>query len=309
MREGQLAPAIRILDEAGNRGDVDALALLANWCLSGAIGHRDLPRGRELLARARAIGHVDAALMEIALTANGSGGEADWSGALKLLEDAARTDPVAAQQTRLLEAMNLADDGGTKHLPASEQIGSQPDVFRYTKFLTAEECAHIAHAASDLLEPSYVVDPATGRHVADPVRTSHGGVIGPAREDLVVRAINRRIADVTGTAVAQGEPLSVLHYSSGQQYHPHLDALPGVTNQRIKTVLVYLNQGYVGGETRFASSDLQVAGRAGDAIVFDNCWPDGRIKKDSLHAGLPVRHGVKWLATRWIRAEPYDPWA
>jgi prolyl 4-hydroxylase len=126
---------------------------------------------------------------------------------------------------------------------------------------------------------------------------------------LVVRAINRRIAEITGTVIEQGEPLSVLHYSPGQQYHPHLDALPGVTNQRVRTVLIYLNQGYGGGATVFSANNLHVQGQAGDAVVFDNCWPDGRIKLDSRHAGLPVTQGTKWLATRWIRAKPYDPWA
>jgi len=24
-----------------------------------------------------------------------------------------------------------------------------------------------------------------------------------------------------------------------------------------------------------------------------------------VHAGLPVTHGVKWMASRWIRSEPY----
>ncbi len=309
MSEGDPVAAIRLLDEAGHAGDVDALTLLANWCLSGAAGRRDLRRGRELLGRARAIGHVDAALMEIALTANGSGGVPDWPAARQLLQRAARADPVAAQHERLLRAMDLREDGTPGRLPAGEQIGTNPLVVRYARLLTPEECAHVAQVASDLLEPSHVVDPATGRYIADPVRTSHGGVIGPAREDLVVRAINCRIAAITGTAIEQGEPLSVLYYAPGQQYHPHYDALPGVANQRLMTVLIYLNQGYVGGETHFASSSLSVAGRVGDAIVFDNCWPDGRIKEDSRHAGLPVRQGAKWLATRWIRAEPYDPWS
>ena len=63
-----------------------ALVLLATWRMIGRPLPRDLPEARKLLRRAVEIGHVDGALMEIAMTANGSGGTADWAGALRLLE-------------------------------------------------------------------------------------------------------------------------------------------------------------------------------------------------------------------------------
>ena len=76
---GQVAQAVARLEQASLQGDVDALFCLATWHLAGHGVVRDLERARGLLRRAVEIGHVDAALMEIALTANGSGWPVDWT--------------------------------------------------------------------------------------------------------------------------------------------------------------------------------------------------------------------------------------
>ena len=40
-------------------------------------------------------------------------------------------------------------------------------------------------------------------------------------------------------------------------------------------------------------------------MIFDNLHDDCTPDVDSLHAGLPVQRGVKWLATLWLRQAPY----
>lgn len=272
-----------------------------------ALIARDLAEARILIRRAVEIGHVDGALMEIALTANGSGGAEDWPRALALLDIAAQKDPIAAAQRGLLSAMCIDARGLPAALPNAEILSETPSIIRYPRLLTPAECAHLASVAGDILEPATVFDPRTGHHIAHPVRTSDGAVIGPTREDLVVRAINHRIAVASRTPVAHGEPLAVLRYRPGQQYRPHLDTIAGDANQRAATVLVYLNEGYGGGETAFPHTSVKVVPRGGDAIVFAN-MRDGRPDPRTLHAGLPVTQGTKWLATRWIRQAPIDPW-
>ena len=181
----------------------------------------------------------------------------------------------------------------------------------FRSFLTPAECAHIASVASDMLEPAHVIDPTTGRYIAHPVRTSSGAAIGPARETLIIQAINRRLAAASGTDVSQGEPLQVLHYAPGQQYRAHHDALSPQQahgNQRRFTMLVYLNDAYEGGATRFIANGIDVRGRAGDMLLFANLRADGSPDPAAQHAGLPITRGAKWLATRWVRALPYDPW-
>lgn len=304
----RLTEAIHQLESAGNAGDATAWMQLAIWFLVGNPVPRDLSLARSHLRRAVAIGHVDAALMEIALMANGSGGVADWGSALALLKSAATSDPVADRHLRMLTAMKIDAEGYPRDTIPGKLIAENPSVLHFPGFLSRDECAHITRSASEILEEATVVDPRTGALMPHPVRTSSSGAIGPGREDLVIRAINLRLAVITGTHVDQGEPLIVLRYTLGQQYRPHIDALPATKNQRIKTVLIYLNEDYWGGETEFLFNGLRFAGHTGDAIVFDNATAGGTPIQESRHAALPVTSGVKWLATRWIRTRDYDPW-
>lgn len=300
---------IALLVRAGDGGDVDALMQLAVLDFAGAHGPRDLPRGRQWLRKAVEIGHVDGALMEVALVANGSGQDRpDWAEALALLRIAAKGDSVAAEQLALIDEMALDAQGRPTHPARGETLSSAPHVVRYAGLISPGECARIAAIAGPMLEPSAIVDPSTGALRPHPIRTSMAAVIGPAKEDLVIRAINHRLAAVTGTMTEQGEPLSVMRYDVAQQYRMHVDALPGTDNQRIKTAIIYLNHGYLGGETLFENGP-KIAGRQGDAIVFDNVKSDGSPDLASRHAGLPIAGGVKWIATRWIRQAAYDPWA
>ena len=308
LAAGRVRDAVMLIEQAGHSGNVDAVFRHATWKLAGTPVPRDLPGARALLRQATSLGNPDAALVEIALTANGSGAPADWAGARALLDAAAGTDQVAADQLTLLDAMALTKDGAPIDPPRAQRIGENPDVRHIARLFTQEECLHIAQCAADMLQPATVADPRTGRNVANPVRTSDGAVIGPTRETLVVQALNRRLAAVTGTDWRQGEALSVLRYQPGQQFRPHVDALPVTSNQRLRTVLVYLNEGFAGGATYFVNNALRVTPRTGDAIIFDNVRADGSIDPATQHAGEPVTAGVKWLATRWIRARPFSVW-
>lgn len=307
VRSGAIADGIALLTRVADAGDVDALMQLAVWHLAGDPVRRDIGRARELLRRAVDIGHVDAALMEVALTANGSGGTPDWPEALRLLRIAALNDPVAAGQIKLLNAMELDAEGCPTLLPEPETL-VPGRILRFPRLFTPEECAHVANAAANILEPSQVVDSDTGRRILHPVRTADEAVIGPTREDLVVRALNKRIAAASGTDVAQGESLTLLRYRAGQQFRLHSDILANTRNQRVATALVYLNAGYEGGHTSFPAHRLEIEPRPGDAIIFRNVSPEGAPDPTMRHSGEPVVRGTKWLATRWIRARCFSPW-
>lgn len=306
---GQPEAALAFLQARARAGDPAALHEMARWHMVGDLVPRNLLAAREFLELAASQGDEDAELSLIALMANGSGAAPDWSGALKRLRLAAdRGNEEAGKHIALLNRMDLLADGAPRQLPRAELLSEHPPIKRWRALLSPAECAHVATRVLDLLAPSMVADPATGRAMPHPVRKSSAAVIGPTRETLPIQAIQRRIASATETKAVQGEPLAVLHYAPGQEYLAHMDTLPNETNQRITTVLLYLNAGYVGGETQFPANGLRIAGALGDAVAFSNVRPDGTPEPASRHAGLAVRSGVKWLATRWIRQAPLDIW-
>ena len=85
----------------------------------------------------------------------------------------------------------------------------------------------------------------------------------------------------------------------------HGIGMQGFVMQRIATALVYLNDGYAGGETRFVATGTTVSGRRGGGLVFRNVDSEGCPDKQAAHCGMPVTKGVKLLASRWIREREF----
>jgi prolyl 4-hydroxylase len=302
LGERRFAEAAAHLIRAAGTGDPAAEAALGQWRIAGNVVRRDLAEARRLLASAASKGDSRSALLHAYFLAAGVGGGEDWPGAVAALTAIAPRDSGAAAQLRLLARMELRPDGFPERPPPVRPLSAEPRAAACDGFMTAEECAWLREAGEPALQPSAVVDPRTGRMVPHPVRSSDAAAFGVHSEDLVVNALNRRIAAVTGTRPEQGEPLQLLRYRPGGEYKPHMDALPAEPNQRILTALVYLSDGYRGGETSFPNARLSYRGRVGDALIFLNVRSDGSADPLTLHAGLPVTNGTKYIASRWIRA-------
>jgi prolyl 4-hydroxylase len=126
-----------------------------------------------------------------------------------------------------------------------------------------------------------------------------------------VGRIEQRLATLLGMPVSHGEGLQVLHYLPGQEYEPHFDwfdprqpgydTITAVGGQRVASVVMYLNTPAQGGGTAFPELGLTVTARRGAAVYFAYEGGD----QQSLHAGLPVQRGEKWIATKWLRERPY----
>ena len=87
-------------------------------------------------------------------------------------------------------------------------------------------------------------------------------------------------------------------------------------------MLLYLSEPEEGGETAFpferrsrlydpdfsfenCDSGVKVRPKMGDALYFENVFPDKSPDELSLHAGCPPSKGTKWVATKWIRVGNY----
>jgi prolyl 4-hydroxylase len=69
--------------------------------------------------------------------------------------------------------------------------------------------------------------------------------------------------------------------------------------------LLYLNDDFEGGQTDFPTWKLTVIPQTGSIISWRNMKENGELEKDSLHAGLPVTKGVKYILIVWVREHAY----
>jgi hypothetical protein len=192
-------------------------------------------------------------------------------------------------------------------------LSAGPRIGQVDGLLSADECRLLVATSRPRLQRSRTVDPETGLPVAQEIRTSSDASFDPIVEDLAVRLVQLRMCTAARVGLTQAEHLTVLRYEPGQEYRPHRDYRPPSSleqdhpesGNRLRTICVYLNHVEAGGETEFPIAGAVISPQPGRAVIFDNLFPDGRPDPDSLHAGLPVQRGEKWLATLWLRERRY----
>ena len=304
-RSGRPEEGIAFVEGKAAQGDAEANLIVAHWYLYASDRPRDPLRALKHLQAAADKGNTHAVRMIANMIAGGLGSPADPERAITLLQGIAGRDPLAAAQLALLPQM--IGDAEAAAAPR-ERLSDNPRIELVRDLLSPAECAYIRSLAAPALKPSFVYAPGVDRGKADPIRKSEGAALLPHDEDLVIQALNRRLAAATGTTVDQREALYVIRYVPGEEYRPHFDALPGLTNQRDRTAICYLNGDYEGGATTFPELGISVRGGAGDVLIFVNVSADGRPDRRMLHAGEVVTSGEKWIATRWIRQSPHNPY-
>ena len=211
----------------------------------------------------------------------------------------------SGRRTRAPAAPWMAVDGREVRVSAGMEA---PIVRVLDNLLDADECAGLIEAARPRLDRALTVAE-DGKHQVDERRTSAGMFFKLGETPLIAR-LERRLAELLDLPVEYGEGLQVLHYLPGQEYEPHYDwfdpAQPGYAavtakgGQRIASVVMYLNTPDEGGGTAFPNVGLTVTALAGSAVYF--AYEGGDTS--SLHAGLPVSRGEKWIATKWLRERP-----
>jgi len=74
--------------------------------------------------------------------------------------------------------------------------------------------------------------------------------------------------------------------------------------QRSWTAMIYLNQPEDGGATRFKTIGKTVQPETGKLLTWNNLLPDGTPNPATLHQGMRVRTGTKYVLTKWFRERP-----
>ena len=145
-------------------------------------------------------------------------------------------------------------------------------------------------------------------------RTNTTAPLGLAETDALIQSLDERCCRALGEPSENGENPSLMHYVPGERFGAHCDGFDPATpagkaeiearGQRIKTLLVYLNEGYEGGETVFPRIGWRHKGKRGDAVMWENCLGDGTSDPRTLHEGAPPRSLEKFVFSKWMRARP-----
>ncbi|MFT3727968.1 MAG: 2OG-Fe(II) oxygenase [Terricaulis sp.] len=259
--------------------------------------------------------------------AAGYGRAQDWRAAFACLgAAAARGDASACAQ---IELLNPQSSEGWQQRAAGVDVGAwiaakpvlpimdRPRVGQVEDFLPAPICAWLIAQARARLMRSMVFDAATGGGRRDDTRTNSATEFSLADLEVLTLVVRARIAASIGMAAENLERTSVLHYSVGQRFAPHADYLEAAIpqfaaniarfGQRVTTFLVYLNDDFEGGETRFVAPDRKIRTPAGGALVFANVDENGAPDPLSKHEGMPPTHGEKWLLSQFVRNKPQAP--
>ncbi|HTI67231.1 MAG TPA: 2OG-Fe(II) oxygenase [Caulobacteraceae bacterium] len=198
-------------------------------------------------------------------------------------------------------------------------LSAQPGVYRVPnpnlelfvrrRYLTPAACAALVGQIDQKRRPSTIADSIGD----DAFRTSETCDLDGA--DPVVAAVNAAICGLTGLDSAHGEPMQGQRYAVGQEFKAHTDYFEpagadfqrycAVAGQRTWTVMIYLNEPEDGGGTLFRDVNLMIRPETGSLVAWNNLDAAGRPNPWTIHHGMKVLAGTKYIVTKWFRERPW----
>ena len=176
-------------------------------------------------------------------------------------------------------------------------------------FLDTEMCRQMCEKIDEGSFPS----PLYEKEKWEDVRTSYSCNL--KHNDPLIAEVEARIAATLGIDRIQGEPLQGQRYQQGQRFREHADFFyvdepywkeyEPHGGQRTWTAMIYLNQPEAGGATRFKLLDFQVEPNVGRILIWNNMALDGSPNPWTLHEGMPVEAGTKYIVTKWYRERQF----
>ena len=179
------------------------------------------------------------------------------------------------------------------------------EIFQVRRFIAPQLCEALIALIEADRRPSTIAD-----DNGDPTfRTSE--TCDLSHENPHVRAVEAQLAALSGLDPALGEPIQGQRYLAGQEFKPHTDYFNphgpdyhrfcALSGQRTWTFMIYLNDVAAGGATRFKHLDKMFQPETGKLLFWNNRLPDGAVNPATLHHGMKVRRGVKYVITKWYR--------
>ena len=192
-------------------------------------------------------------------------------------------------------------------------FAANPILYVVNDFLSDNECEAFIEASRGKLKPSTVIG--ANKEIQHENRTSENCWIEHDVNEIV-HEVSKRLSILVQMPIRNAEQYQLVHYKKGTEYKPHYDAFDHETEdgrnnwepggQRLITAIAYLNNVESGGETGFPNLKIDIPPKKGDVVVFHNTLEDSsvthpKINPGSLHGGMPVTRGEKWMVNLWFR--------
>ncbi|EDL47944.1 2OG-Fe(II) oxygenase [Erythrobacter sp. SD-21] len=183
------------------------------------------------------------------------------------------------------------------------------ELFQLRDFASPAMCEQLVALIEKDRRPSTLADAGNDHYF----RTSETCDLDP--DEPVVCEIEALLAALNGIDPKFGEPLQGQRYDVGQEFKPHCDYFNrggqdwekycSVAGQRTWTFMVYLNAVEAGGATRFKAVGKTFQPEPGKLVCWNNMRPEGRENPNTIHHGMKVRKGVKYVITKWYREKEW----
>ena len=179
----------------------------------------------------------------------------------------------------------------------------------YPNLISPQETKHILQLANPLFRESRLVS-----GFSENIRKSQTAWLSPS--DPVVKQIIERVCTITNLPFENCEKMQVVKYEPNGFYNAHYDAscddkkecveFEKNGGQRVITMILYLNDDFTEGYTEFPNLKKQYKPEKYSGLLFYSLEKNGnKCHPLSLHAGMPVKSGTKYIANVWLREQKY----
>ncbi len=185
-----------------------------------------------------------------------------------------------------------------------------PPVKILENFLSSEHCKYLIDTYKDkVIQSKVVINTSDGKTISDTHNSRTSSTCFIPKTDTVITELRNKVANMLEVDSKNIEGIQFLKYAKNERYLWHHDFLKGenVTNQRVNTLIVYLNdlEESDGGATGFFYYKMKVTPKEGRAVWFKNCDNEGKLINESLHAGEEIlTDTVKYALNIWVRQKP-----
>ena len=187
-----------------------------------------------------------------------------------------------------------------------ERVCNRPLIERWHEFASADECKMLIEGTSEYVESLAFIF-GDNQNRKDDHRICSTGIDRERKLDLLrKRCFERLVNRLPSLELDHIEPVQITRYEPGHYYKPHWDFFNNIgnnytiENDRRATMIVYLNDNFEGGSTKFTHLPVDQAPTVGLGLFWQYNY-DAPTNKLTMHSGEPVVSGVKYIAQMFIR--------